>query len=202
MTAHHAGDSPALGQANHQDGPPALGSMPTTDPRPIRLLGPNPTQSGLPWAHRRAAPTAARIKRRVTQVRESANTAVSRAFLAHGPTVKSTSRSPELVVSFTSFPARIEDAWIAADSLMRQDVPPDAVVLVLSQEEFPDQEVPRSLRLMQRRGLEILWVDRDLRSFKKLLPVSSVPHYPTGPIGSYRVSRSMTPDRNPSRASN
>ena len=75
-----------------------------------------------------------------------------------------------IIISLTSFPARIERAWIAIESLMQQDIRPHKVVLVLSQEEFPSRELPMALRRQQARGLEILWVPQNTRSYKKLLP--------------------------------
>lgn len=78
--------------------------------------------------------------------------------------------SPRLVVSLTSFPARIGDAWIPIETILRQDEPPDRVVLVLSDEEFPDRKLPLKIRQQQRRGLEILWTPRNTRSYNKLLP--------------------------------
>ena len=76
-----------------------------------------------------------------------------------------------VVVSMTSYPARIESAWIAIESILRQSVTPERFVLVLSKEEFPDKKVPRSIARLTGRGLEILWVDHNGRSFDKLLPV-------------------------------
>jgi len=76
-----------------------------------------------------------------------------------------------VVVTMTSYPARIESAWIAIESILRQSVAPERLVLVLSKEEFPDKKVPRSISRLTGRGLEILWVDHNGRSFDKLLPV-------------------------------
>lgn len=78
--------------------------------------------------------------------------------------------SPGIVVSLTSFPARISYAWIAIESIFQQDLKPSKVVLVLSEEEFPTKELPRIIREQEARGLEILWTPRNTRSFKKLLP--------------------------------
>lgn len=75
-----------------------------------------------------------------------------------------------LVVSLTSFPARIEHVWIAIESIFQQDLKPTKVVLVLSEEEFPTKSLPKTLRKQEARGLEILWTPKNTRSFKKLLP--------------------------------
>ena len=76
-----------------------------------------------------------------------------------------------LVVSLTSFPARIDDVWITIESIFQQDYKPSRVVLVLAEPEFPGRKLPASLQRQVRRGLEILWVPENTRSYKKLLPV-------------------------------
>lgn len=70
----------------------------------------------------------------------------------------------------TSYPARIAHAWITIESLLRQDRPPDRIVLVLADDEFPARALPRSLRRQERRGVEILWVPEHDGSFDKLVP--------------------------------
>lgn len=78
--------------------------------------------------------------------------------------------SSDLIVSMTSHPARIRHAWRSIETILRQSTQPGLTVLVLAEEEFPRRELPRKLRIQQRRGLEILWVGRNGRSFDKLLP--------------------------------
>lgn len=86
----------------------------------------------------------------------------------------------DVVVSLTSFPARIDHAWIAIESLLQQDAPPRKVVLVLATSEFPGRDLPTELRQQHERGLEILWTDRNTRSYKKLLPTREA--YPQATI--------------------
>jgi hypothetical protein len=74
-----------------------------------------------------------------------------------------------VIVSVASSPARIEHAWIAIETIFRQDVLPDRVVLVLADAEFATRELPRRLRAQQRRGLEVLWITDNARSFNKLV---------------------------------
>ena len=83
---------------------------------------------------------------------------------------------PNLVIGLTSFPARIEKAWMAIVTLLDQAVAAEKVVLVLAEEEFPGRVLPSEYRLLEDAGLEILWVDRNSRSYKKLLPI--VERYP------------------------
>jgi len=79
-------------------------------------------------------------------------------------------RTLPLVVSLTSYPARIERAWISVESLMRQTVRPERLLLVLAEEEFPKRKLPRKIREQSQRGLQIHWVGVNGGSFDKLLP--------------------------------
>jgi len=74
----------------------------------------------------------------------------------------------ELIVTFTSFPARIDRVWLVVESIFRQTHKPDRLILWLSREQFATLEVlPENLLRQQERGLEIRLVDGDLRSYKK-----------------------------------
>jgi hypothetical protein len=83
-------------------------------------------------------------------------------------------------VSLTSFPARIGKTWIAVETLLRQDSPPDAVFLILSEAEFPSRYLPRKIRQQQGRGLEVYWTRDNTHSFKKLAPLRAA--HPTATI--------------------
>lgn len=74
-----------------------------------------------------------------------------------------------VVVSLTSFPARINKVHIVIESLLRQRVQPEKIILWLSKEQFPKKEadLPKKLLSQQSRGLEIRFVDGDIRSHKK-----------------------------------
>ena len=76
-----------------------------------------------------------------------------------------------VVVALTSYPPRITSTWRAVETLLRQTLKPQSIVLVLAKEEFPDQQLPLSIRVRQRRGLDILWVDSNGKSYDKLIPV-------------------------------
>lgn len=68
----------------------------------------------------------------------------------------------KVIVSFTSYPKRIETVADCAVTLLRQTLQPDAVVLWLSRMDFPqgDAELPGNLlALSDWGGLEIRWVD-------------------------------------------
>lgn len=84
-------------------------------------------------------------------------------------------REPELIVSLTTIPERIGKVHLCLDSLLRQSVKPDRLILWLSESDDPDRQrvakdaLPESLTRLQRRGLEIRWC-RDIRSFRKIIP--------------------------------
>lgn len=75
-----------------------------------------------------------------------------------------------MLVSLTSYPARIGSVWITVESILRQSHPPDQVLLVLCCDEFPERAIPKRLQAMTRRGLRVMWVVENTQSYKKLLP--------------------------------
>ncbi len=73
----------------------------------------------------------------------------------------------ELVVSLTSFGKRIHDAYLTIESIMQQSLKPDKIVLCISSEDFSEQMLPETLKLQQKRGLEILFCKKDLGPYTK-----------------------------------
>lgn len=73
----------------------------------------------------------------------------------------------DIIVSLTSYPARIKSAGIVISAMMQQTIKPKKIVLTLSSLEFPKHKLPKLLKLEQKAGLEIIWTDDDLRSHKK-----------------------------------
>lgn len=88
--------------------------------------------------------------------------------------------SPDVVVAMKSYPARIQHAWLAIESLFRQDCNEYIVVLVLVESQFPGRRVPRSIKRLEKRGLTILWIQEDGKSFDHLWPAYST--YPKASI--------------------
>lgn len=78
---------------------------------------------------------------------------------------------PELIVSLTSFPARIETVNQTIESLLNQTLKADKVILWLASEQFPNKEadLPKQLLDLREKGLTIDWY-HDIRSYKKLIP--------------------------------
>ena len=73
-----------------------------------------------------------------------------------------------VIVSFTSFPARIQDVWKVVESLKNQTICPDKILLWLSKDQFPSKEnVPHRLIECEDDLFEIRMVDGNIRSHKK-----------------------------------
>ncbi len=78
-------------------------------------------------------------------------------------------RRPRIIVSMTSYPARINTVHLAIRSLLAQKVLPDKIVLWLCKSDFPNREadLPQSLRDVLWHDVEVRWVDDDLKPHKK-----------------------------------
>ena len=80
------------------------------------------------------------------------------------------SENPEyrIIVSLTSFPARINKVWLVIETLLRQTYKPDTIILWLSKDQFSSVgKLPKRLLALRSRGLKIELRDGDLRSHKK-----------------------------------
>lgn len=75
-------------------------------------------------------------------------------------------RRIKVIVSMTSFPARIEYVHIALKSLMLQSYKADRIILWLAEEQFPNHKLPKKLLELQDYGVEIKWCE-DLYGHKK-----------------------------------
>ena len=81
--------------------------------------------------------------------------------------VSSKVHNQKIIVSLTSFPGRIDTVWISIESLLRQTVKPDQIILWLASTQFDGLDcLPQRLLDLQKRGLTIRFCD-DLRSHKK-----------------------------------
>jgi hypothetical protein len=75
-------------------------------------------------------------------------------------------RAERIIVSLTSFPARIHMAHYAIKSLMLQTCKPDQIILWLAEDQFKDILIPPELQELQKSGLDIRFCP-DLKSHKK-----------------------------------
>jgi hypothetical protein len=89
--------------------------------------------------------------------------------------VTTAKRNPELIVSLTTIPERISKVALCLDSLLRQSLKPDRLILWLSECNEPNRplinqaSLPSDLLRLIPRGLEIRWC-KDIRSFRKIIP--------------------------------
>ncbi|WP_286080054.1 glycosyltransferase family A protein [Parablautia intestinalis] len=71
-----------------------------------------------------------------------------------------------VIVSMTTYPARIKSVWITVSSLLQQTRKPYKVILWLAAEQFADRKLPKRLGKLKKRGLEIRFCE-DLKPHKK-----------------------------------
>ncbi len=78
---------------------------------------------------------------------------------------------PKLIVSLTSYPARINTVHLVIESLINQTKQADKIILWLNPEQFPNGEadLPKNLRDLTEQGLTIDWY-HNIRSYTKLIP--------------------------------
>lgn len=78
----------------------------------------------------------------------------------------------QIIVSLTSFPAAIEYAAKAIESILNGSVLPDKVVLYLTFSQFGEQGIPQSImKLASENALfEVRDYPREIRSYRKLIP--------------------------------
>lgn len=87
--------------------------------------------------------------------------------------------SNKIIVSLTSYGSRVLDVHLVIESLGRQTVKPGKIILWLDRGEFTLQDLPHSLKRLQKRGLEIRFCP-DYKSYKKLVPTLKL--YPSNEI--------------------
>lgn len=73
----------------------------------------------------------------------------------------------DVIITFTSFPTRIEYVWIVVRCMKHQTVLPHKIILWLSKKQFPDEIIPQNLLNEIDNLFEVKFVDEDIRSHKK-----------------------------------
>lgn len=82
--------------------------------------------------------------------------------------INSELKDPKVVVSLTSFPKRLPTLHLVIESLLRQSVKPDKIILYLTQSQVPDiNKLPKKLLAQRDRGLEIKLCPDEIRSHTK-----------------------------------
>lgn len=75
----------------------------------------------------------------------------------------------EVIVSLTSFGKRINEVFLAIESIMQGTLKPNRIILWLAENEFGDKVLPQTLQRQQKRGLQIEFCE-DICSYKKIVP--------------------------------
>jgi hypothetical protein len=90
-------------------------------------------------------------------------------------------RNPQVIVSLTTIPSRINKVYLVIETLLQQSLKPDYIILWLSETEFSNKSLKNMNRYTRRlihqkkRGLKINFC-KDIRSYTKIL--YSLKHYP------------------------
>lgn len=74
----------------------------------------------------------------------------------------------DIIVSLTTYGKRIHDVALTIESIMEQTMKANRIILWLDF-SFQNKTLPRSLQLLQKRGLEVEYC-KDIRSYTKLVP--------------------------------
>jgi len=81
----------------------------------------------------------------------------------------------DVIISLTSYGKRIYDVYLTIESLMQQTVKPNKIILWLSEDEFTLDNIPVTLKKLEKRGLTIEFC-KDIKSYTKL--VTALRKYP------------------------
>ena len=86
-------------------------------------------------------------------------------------------RVPRICVSVFSTPARVEQAVFSLETLMRQTVAPDRILLWLAKDAFPagERALPKALLRLKRHGLTIAWCETAREDCGLLPTIAMVP---------------------------
>lgn len=77
-------------------------------------------------------------------------------------------RESGVIVSLTSFGPRLKKIWLVIESLLRQKVKPERIILYLTASQVEDiSKLPKSLLKLRKRGLEIVLCPDNIRSHTK-----------------------------------
>lgn len=86
--------------------------------------------------------------------------------------INNTINKEQVIVSLTSFPAAISYVIPTVKSLLRGSILPDKIVLYLTFSQFGEKGLPSELNELSEKYpiFEIRNYDRDIRSYRKLIP--------------------------------
>ena len=96
---------------------------------------------------------------------------VNTLFLIKKKSINSKITNEKVIISLTSFPARIKFVHQTIKSILIRNENKCYIFIYLSTDEFPDLEknIPTNLLALKKYGLRIIFVDGNVRSYKKLI---------------------------------
>lgn len=80
-----------------------------------------------------------------------------------------TCQKSKYIISLTTYGERIKLLHLTLESLLRQSVQPHAIIVWLSTADFPDRTIPRKILLLKERGVQVRFVDENIKSYKKII---------------------------------
>ena len=92
---------------------------------------------------------------------------ILRYFAVEKNNIRNECKADDVIISLTSFPARLNTIWQCIESLKRQTIRPERIILYLSKEQITKDNIPLSLTKEVDDLFEIRMVDGDIRSHKK-----------------------------------
>lgn len=72
----------------------------------------------------------------------------------------------KIIVTLTTHKKRINTCYLAIESIMNQSIKPKRIILYLDK---TIQKIPSTLKRLQKRGLEIVFVKDDLKVYNKIM---------------------------------
>ena len=78
-------------------------------------------------------------------------------------------KNDKTILSLTTYGERINSVHIVIQNFASQTKKPNKFILWLDEEEFNEKNIPIKLKLLEKKGLEILFC-KNIRSYKKIIP--------------------------------
>lgn len=77
-------------------------------------------------------------------------------------------RDEKLIISLTSFPARLDMVHCCIRQMLAQTMKPDRIILWLTKEESENVPLPEGVKELQEYGVEVCYADANLKPHNKL----------------------------------
>lgn len=74
-----------------------------------------------------------------------------------------------VIISLTTYGKRIHDVYLTISSIMMQSQKPNRIILWLDKNEFNENNIPDTLKILAQKGLEIRYY-HNIKSYKKIIP--------------------------------